>query len=70
MSLVEEYSTQRTVIAGNPVRCTIYRIGTTYHCIVASESPEIHVARSSGPTPDEALIAAKKAAKQRFTYGC
>jgi hypothetical protein len=69
MSLVQEYSTQRTVIAGTSVRCTIYKIGKTYHCIVASESPEAHIARSSGPTPDAALITATEAAKQQFSYG-
>jgi hypothetical protein len=69
MSLVDEFSTLRTIIAGNPVRCAIYKIGKLYHCVVTSESPAVHVARSSGPTPDAALLTATKAAKQRLTYG-
>jgi hypothetical protein len=69
MALVEEYSIQRTVIAGNPVRCTIFKIGNTYHCVVASESPETHVARAAGPTPDAALLTATEAAKRQFSYG-
>lgn len=68
MSLVDEFSTLRTVIAGNPVRCAIYKMGNIYHCVVTSESPEVHVARSSGPTADAALSTATRAAEQRFTY--
>jgi hypothetical protein len=69
MALVEEYSIQRTVIAGTPVRCTIFKIGKTYHCVIASESPEAHVARAAGPTPEAALTSATEAARQQISYG-
>lgn len=69
VALVDEYSVQRTTIQGVPVRCTIYKFGNTYHCVISSESSHAYVARSSGPTPDEALVAASEAARHQFLYG-
>jgi len=68
MALVEQYSVVNTVIAGVAVKCTIYRIGDTYHCVVSNLSPGANVARSSGPTPDAALVAATERAKALFRY--
>lgn len=68
MALVDEYSVQRTTIQGVPVRCTTYKFGKTYHCVISSETTEAYVARSSGPTPDAALTAATEEARQQFLY--
>jgi hypothetical protein len=67
MSLIEEYVVHHTEIAGVPVTCTTYKIGSTYHCVVANVDPGVNVARSSGPTPESALIRASQMAKQQFT---
>ena len=69
MSLVDDYSVTHTVISGKPVRCTIFKIGNTYHCVVSAEAQAGAVARSSGPTPDAALFTATEAAKRQFSYG-
>jgi hypothetical protein len=69
MSLVDDYSVTHTVVSGKPVRCTIFKIGNTYHCVVSSETPGGTVARSSGPTADAALFTATEAAKRQFSYG-
>jgi hypothetical protein len=66
MSLIEEYVVHHTEIAGVPVTCTTYKIGSTYHCVVANVDPGVNVARSSGPTPESALISASQMAKQQF----
>ena len=47
--------------------CTTYKIGVTFHCVVANLSPGVNVARSSGPTRESALISASQKAKQLFT---
>jgi hypothetical protein len=67
MSLIEEYVIQHTEIAGVQVRCTTYKIGTTYHCVVSNVDPGVNVARSSGPTRESALINASHKAKRLFT---
>jgi hypothetical protein len=67
MSLIEDYVIQHTEISGVPVTCTTYKIGTTYHCVVANVDPGVNVARSSGPTRESALINASQKAKQLFT---
>jgi len=66
MSLIEEYVVQHSEIAGVPVTCTTYKIGATYHCVVANVKPGVNVARSSGPTRESALISASHKAKQQF----
>ncbi|MDH3196938.1 MAG: hypothetical protein OEO21_01725 [Candidatus Krumholzibacteria bacterium] len=68
VTLVEQYSVVNTLIAGVAVKCTTYKIGDTYHCVVSNLSPGANVARSSGPTPDAALVAATKRAKELFRY--
>jgi len=67
MALIEEYVVQHTEIAGIPVQCTTYKIGTKYHCVVANVDPGVNVARSSGPTRESALISASQKAKRLFT---
>ena len=67
MSLIEEYVIQHTEIFGVAVTCTTYKIGGTYHCVVANVEPGANVARSSGPTRESALISASHKAKQVFT---
>lgn len=67
MTLVEEYRTEEDVIAGVPVRCTTYKIGQLYHCVVANQSPGANVARSSGSTREAALLAAKSDAERRIS---
>jgi hypothetical protein len=67
MSLIEEYVVQHTEISGVPVTCTTYKIGATFHCVVANVNPSVNVARSSGPTRESALISASQKAKQLFT---
>ena len=67
MSLIEEYVVKHTEIAGVEVTCTTYKIGSTYHCVVANVDPGVNVARSSGPTRESALIRASQMAKQQFT---
>ena len=68
MALVEQYAVVNTVIAGVAVRCTTYKIGDTYHCVVANVNPGANLARSSGPTADAALVAATERAKALFRY--
>jgi hypothetical protein len=67
MSLIEEYVVQHSEISGVRVTCTTYKIGMTYHCIVANVDPGVNVARSSGPTRESALVSASLKAKQLFT---
>lgn len=67
MALIEEYVVQHTEIAGVAVQCTTYKIGTTYHCVVANVDPGVNIARSSGPTRECALISASQKAKRLFT---
>jgi hypothetical protein len=67
MSLIEEYVIQHSEIAGVPVTCTTYKIGTTYHCVVANVDPGVNIARSSGPTREAALISASHKARRQFT---
>jgi len=67
MSLIEEYVVQHTEISGIQVTCTTYKIGATYHCVVANVEPGVNVARSSGPTRESALISASQKAKHLFT---
>jgi hypothetical protein len=67
MSLVEEYFVQHTEISGIPVTCTTYKIGSTFHCVVANLEPGVNVARSSGPTRESALISASREAKRLIT---
>jgi len=67
MSLIEEYVVQHSEIVGVQVTCTTYKIGTTYHCVVANVDPGVNVARSSGPTRESALISASYKAKQLLT---
>ena len=67
MSLIEEFVVLNTEIAGVSVTCTTYKIGATFHCIVANVNPNVNVARSSGPTHESALFSASQKAKQLFT---
>jgi hypothetical protein len=67
MSLVQEYDVQHTEISGVAVTCTTYKIGSTYHCVVANLEPGVNVARSSGPTRESALISASREAKRLIT---
>jgi hypothetical protein len=67
VELIEDYVIQHTEIAGVAVICTTYKIGTTYHCVVANVDPGVNVARSSGPTRESALINASQKAKRLFT---
>ena len=68
MPLVDDYSVTHTMINGKPVRCTIFKIGNTYHCVVSGDAPAGAIARSSGPTPNAALVTATEAAKRHFDY--
>lgn len=67
MALIEDYAVHHTEIAGVPVTCTTYKIGSRYICVIADVDQEVNVARASGPTPETALIAASQKAKDLFT---
>lgn len=67
MALIEDYTVQYTEIAGVPVTCTTYKIGTKYHCVVANVDPGVNITRASGPTRESALISASRKAKHLFT---
>ena len=69
MTLVSEYSVSEAVVAGVEVQCAFYKIGGTYHCVISNHSPQLNVARGSGPTQEAALTTATRAAERRFTYG-
>ena len=62
----EDYVIKNTIIAGIAVVLATYRVGDVYHCVVSNEQPEASVTRSTGPTPDAALINATVLAKRRF----
>lgn len=62
----KDYSIKSTVIAGIPVVLATYRVGDTYHCVVADRRPGANVMRSQGSTPHAALLAATQQAKRRF----
>ena len=63
---LEGYIIEHTRIAGVPVILATYKVGETFHCIVANEDRGANVARSSGPTASEALIGATSEARRRF----
>ena len=63
---LEGYVIRHTEIAGVPVVLATYKVGKTFHCIVANEQHGANVARSTGHTASDALINATREAKRRF----
>ncbi len=63
---VEGYTIESTEIAGIPVILATYKIGDTFHCLLANGRMGGNIARSSGPTADAALIAATREARRHM----
>jgi len=63
---LEGYIIEHTEIAGVPVILATYKVGATFHCIVADEQHGPNVARSTGATAGAALINATQEARRRF----
>ena len=62
----EEHSRRRDTLSGWDVEVTTYRIGDTYYCHIDNVSPGATVARSEGPTKEEAEAHALKKATERL----
>ena len=63
---LEGYVIRHTEIAGVPVILATYKVGETFHCIVANEQHGPNVARSTGSTANDALVNATREARRRF----
>lgn len=63
---VEGYVIRHSEIAGVPVVLATYKVGDTFHCIVANDEHGPNVARSTGSSASDALINATREARRRF----
>jgi hypothetical protein len=65
---VEDHRERKMELAGWPVHLTSYRIGETFHCSIDNVSPGATLARSSGPTREEAERIAIEKATERLGH--
>jgi len=61
-----DYQERQLEIEGWPVRLTSYRIGETFYCSADNVSPGAAVARTNGPTREEAETAAIDRARSKL----
>ncbi len=59
----EEYSEQKTTLAGWPITITTYRLGATYHTTIDNTDPGAWVVKAQGTTKDEAETKARQDAQ-------
>lgn len=62
----EEYQERQLEIESWPVKLTSYRIGETFYCTADNVSPGAALARTSGPTREEAENAAIERARSKL----
>ena len=60
----EEYQERKVEVLGWPVNLTSYRLGDVFHCKADNVSPGAALARTTGPTRDEAEKKALERAEQ------
>ena len=63
MAKVQDYSEQKTQIAGWPVTVTTYRLESTYHTTIDNQDPGAWVVKAQGTTKQEAETKALKEAE-------
>ncbi|MGH9674853.1 MAG: hypothetical protein ACRD44_16885 [Bryobacteraceae bacterium] len=61
---VEDHSERKLSVEGWDVRLTTYRLGETWHCKADNVSPGAALARTTGPTKEEAERLALKRATE------
>jgi hypothetical protein len=60
----EEYQSRQDVVHGWAINITSYRIADRYYCTIEAADPGARIARSEGPTREDAeRIGLEKAAK-------
>ena len=59
----EEYSEQKTQLAGWPITIVTYRLGSTYHTTIDNTDPGAWVVKAQGATKQEAEAKAMKEAQ-------
>ena len=64
MARVEEYTERKIELAGWQVNLTTYKLGELYHCKADNVSPGAALARTTGPTRQEAEDRAIERAEQ------
>lgn len=62
----EEYRTEIQDLEGVKVEVRSYRLEDTYYCHIASTDAGATIARASGATREEAVLAATERARQRL----
>jgi hypothetical protein len=64
MPRVEDYTERKVELAGWEVNLTTYKLGEIYHCKADNVSPGAALARTTGPTRQEAETRAIERAEQ------
>ncbi len=62
----EEYAVEKQWLGTIPVRLTIYRIGSRFHCHIENADPGATIARAEGATRVEATTVALSKAVERL----
>lgn len=62
----EEYSERKVDVEGWPVNLASYRIGEVYYCHADNVSPGANIARTSGPTREDAEAKALERCRGRL----
>ena len=66
MLRAEEYRERRDAVAGWPVRIVTYRLSDHWRCEIDNVDPGAQIARSDGPTREEAEQHALSKASERL----
>ena len=63
MAKVEDYSEQKTTLAGWPITIVTYRLDSTYHTTIDNTDPGAWVVKAQGATKQDAEAKAMQEAK-------